>query len=82
MPVRHVYDQKERLLSFNVKKESIKREKVITKFLVPKAVIYCRVSSSKQVADGNGLRSQEMTCRQWCEQQNPPIEVDSVFIEP
>ena len=30
-------------------------------------VIYCRVSSKKQVNDGNGLDSQEQKCRIWCE---------------
>ena len=29
-------------------------------------VIYCRVSSKKQVNDGNGLDSQERKCRNWC----------------
>ena len=29
-------------------------------------VIYCRVSSRKQVSDGNGLDSQERKCRNWC----------------
>ena len=29
-------------------------------------VIYCRVSSKKQVSDGNGLDSQERKCRNWC----------------
>lgn len=30
-----------------------------------KAVIYCRVSGSKQVREGDGLRSQEMRCREF-----------------
>lgn len=30
-----------------------------------KAVIYCRVSGSKQVRDGDGLRSQETRCREF-----------------
>ena len=29
------------------------------------AVIYCRVSSKKQVAEGNGLESQETACREY-----------------
>lgn len=29
-----------------------------------KAVIYCRVSSKKQVREGDGLRSQETRCRE------------------
>ncbi len=31
------------------------------------AVIYARVSSEKQVREGNGLKSQEISCRQYCE---------------
>jgi DNA invertase Pin-like site-specific DNA recombinase len=31
------------------------------------AVIYCRVSSKKQVTEGHGLSSQEATCRQYAE---------------
>ena len=30
-----------------------------------KAVIYCRVSSGKQVQEGDGLRSQETRCREY-----------------
>src|SRR6218665_29394 len=30
-----------------------------------KALIYCRVSSSKQVSHGDGLRSQETRCREY-----------------
>jgi site-specific DNA recombinase len=32
-----------------------------------KAVIYCRVSSSKQTTRGDGLSSQETRCRQFCD---------------
>ena len=31
------------------------------------AIIYCRVSSKKQVSDGNGLASQEAACREYAE---------------
>jgi DNA invertase Pin-like site-specific DNA recombinase len=31
----------------------------------PKAIIYCRVSSSKQKTEGSGLESQEHRCRQY-----------------
>lgn len=41
------------------------------------AVIYCRVSSKKQVREGHGLSSQETTCRQYAEQQG--LEVVRVF---
>ncbi len=30
-----------------------------------KAVIYCRVSSPKQVKEGHGLQSQETRCREY-----------------
>lgn len=39
------------------------------KALSTKAVIYCRVSSDKQVRDGDGLQSQETSCREYARQQ-------------
>ena len=42
-----------------------------------KAVIYCRVSSEKQVKEGNGLESQEHRCRQYASSLG--LEVESVF---
>lgn len=33
----------------------------------PRAVIYCRVSSKKQVRQGDGLRSQETRCREYAD---------------
>jgi DNA invertase Pin-like site-specific DNA recombinase len=42
-----------------------------------KAVIYCRVSSEKQVREGNGLDSQEHRCRKYAASLN--LEVESVF---
>jgi len=42
-----------------------------------KAVIYCRVSSEKQVKEGNGLESQEHRCRQYATSLG--LEVESVF---
>ena len=50
----------------------IKPEKEYTK-----AVIYCRVSSEKQVKDGNGLDSQEHRCREYAASLG--LEVVSVF---
>jgi len=44
-----------------------------------KAVIYCRVSSAKQVTDGHGLDSQETRCREYAKHKN--YEVVSVFHE-
>ena len=32
-----------------------------------KAVIYCRVSSARQVTHGNGLESQESRCREFAQ---------------
>jgi site-specific DNA recombinase len=34
---------------------------------MPKAIIYCRVSSKKQVEEGHGLDSQESNCRSYAE---------------
>ncbi len=45
-----------------------------------KVIIYCRVSSRKQVKEGNGLDSQEQACRAWA--RNHGHEVERVFIEP
>lgn len=42
-----------------------------------KAVIYCRVSSEKQVKEGNGLESQEHRCREYANSLG--VEVESVF---
>ena len=42
-----------------------------------KAVIYCRVSSEKQVKEGNGLDSQEHRCREYATSLN--LEVEQVF---
>lgn len=42
-----------------------------------KALIYCRVSTTKQEDEGNGLESQEMRCRQYA--QSMGYEVEAVF---
>lgn len=42
-----------------------------------KAVIYCRVSSDKQVREGNGLDSQEKRCRDYAKYHD--LEVAEVF---
>ncbi len=42
-----------------------------------KAIIYCRVSSEKQVKEGNGLDSQEHRCREYAESLG--LEVENVF---
>ena len=44
-----------------------------------KVIIYCRVSSKKQVKEGNGLDSQEQSCRSWARQRG--YEVERVFQE-
>src|SRR6056297_2439985 len=44
---------------------------------VTKAVIYCRVSSTKQKTEGGGLDSQEHRCRQYAELKG--YQVDAVF---
>ncbi|MBC7147467.1 MAG: recombinase family protein [Thioclava marina] len=44
---------------------------------VTRAVIYCRVSSTRQKLEGSGLDSQEHRCRQYAELQG--YEVEAVF---
>lgn len=41
------------------------------------ALIYCRVSDTKQKIEGNGLESQEFRCRQYATEKN--YDVDKVF---
>ena len=43
----------------------------------PKAVIYCRVSSQKQVKKGDGLGSQETRCREYAKHRG--YQVTEVF---
>jgi len=43
----------------------------------PKAIIYCRVSHSKQRTEGQGLTSQEHRCRQYAATEG--YEVEAVF---
>ncbi len=42
-----------------------------------KAIIYCRVSDTKQKTDGHGLESQEHRCRQFADAHN--LSVEKVF---
>ena len=44
-----------------------------------KAIIYCRVSSSKQIREGHGLSSQETRCREYAKHKG--YEVVDVFNE-
>lgn len=44
---------------------------------MPKAIIYCRVSSDRQVREGHGLEGQESRCRKYAQEKN--YEVISVF---
>ena len=46
---------------------------------IKKAVIYCRVSSQKQVDEGHGLESQEKSCRSYANSKG--YVVDKVFHE-
>lgn len=43
------------------------------------ALIYCRVSSRKQMSEGSGLDSQEHRCRQHAEQKG--YDIENVFLE-
>ena len=44
-----------------------------------KAIIYCRVSSDRQVKEGHGLDSQETACRAYARSRN--YQVIEVFLE-
>ena len=44
---------------------------------MPKAIIYCRVSSDRQVRDGHGLEGQEARCRRFAEERG--YEIAAVF---
>ncbi len=44
-----------------------------------KALIYCRVSSQRQVDEGNGLESQEQRCRNFAEMKK--YEIEKVFLD-
>ena len=48
-----------------------------TNFEATKAVIYCRVSSTKQKIEGSGLESQEHRCRQYADLKG--YDVEAVF---
>ena len=41
---------------------------------VRKALIYCRVSTTKQTIEGSGLQSQELRCRRYAEDKGYSIE--------
>lgn len=45
--------------------------------MVPKALIYCRVSSTRQKTEGGGLESQEHRCRQYASSKG--YDVEAVF---
>ena len=45
---------------------------------MPRASIYCRVSSAEQV-DNTSLATQEAACRQWCEKNG--LEVHRVYVD-
>src|SRR3954465_11416879 len=44
---------------------------------MPQAIVYCRVSSDRQVKEGHGLEGQEMRCRRYAEALG--YEVVAVF---
>ena len=43
----------------------------------PKALLYCRVSTTKQTIEGSGLQSQEIRCRQYA--QSKGYHIEAVF---
>ena len=47
--------------------------------MTQQAIIYCRVSSPKQVTEGHGLASQETRCREFA--KNRGYEIDAAYHE-
>ena len=70
---------KERVLNFDTEKWSFNEKTEIEDLREKKAVIYCRVSSSKQEKEWNGLSSQKRKCEERCESKN--IIVAKTFSE-
>ena len=56
------------------------KKKMLNQECPKRVVVYCRVSSRRQVTEGQGLDSQEQTCRAWARQRGLPV--DRVFMEP
>ena len=73
---------KERILSFDTTQWSIKKKEKVEDPREQRAVIYCRVSSPSQEKEWNWLSSQERKCSERCQNQNPPLTIDKIFIEP
>ena len=46
-----------------------------------KAIIYCRVSSKKQVADGHGLDSREVRCREYARDKGDEVSGGGDFMK-
>ncbi len=67
-------------LQFDIEKwEYIEKEQYTDAKQNPTAIIYVRVSDQKQVDEGNGLESQEATCRRWAETKN--IKILKIFAD-
>lgn len=49
--------------------KKVKAKNKATKSPLKKAVIYCRVSSARQVKEGDGLQSQETRCREFADKK-------------
>ncbi len=71
--------RKERVLSFDTEKWSIKKLEEVEKLREKKAVIYCRVSSKSQDLEWNGLSSQQRKCSERCAKND--VKVIKVFSE-
>jgi site-specific DNA recombinase len=52
----------------------MKKKKQLSKHKTQAALVYCRVSSDRQVSDGHGLESQEHRCKDYARQQNYTVE--------
>ena len=83
MAKHHDKALKKRILSYNTDKWLVtEQNKKLNSNKDRRAIIYCRVSSKKQVTEWNWLETQERNCRERCASQTPPIIVDKVFKEP
>lgn len=60
-------------------KPNAKSDNLLDAALTPRAVIYCRVSSARQVEEGHGLESQATRCREYAQRKG--YEVVKTFHE-
>ena len=54
--------------------DSQNQQPLVTALPTKRALIYCRVSGTKQVTEGSGLDSQELRCRSYASDKGYPVE--------